>query len=164
MEDLFANHTADSSELFREHVRGIIAELGNELPDEEGLLPHERAWLWLQGHSVFARKGTRSNLNRFHSVARDGFALLRRWTAYSCQLEYVCLELDFFKGTKFAQRVTAEAHQGVQSTASTGGLGVDEKAMRGISQNAVVISAVFLADGLNMRALALFAHLSMPVS
>lgn len=152
--------------LWQEHLPAILEELGPSLPDF-GTDKDAGAWQWLQQYSMFFRKGQTCNLTRFHSVVKDGSALLPRWSTYLFQLEYISLELDFLKGRKLMDRICAKtsgADQSAPVTTANTSVTTDERTLRSCAQNSVVVSLLVLSDPNNRRILALVTHLCRPVT
>lgn len=163
---IMATQTHRSCVLFQAHIGDMLSDLEGSLPEVDWQSSEEAAWEWLRDNCTFARKGYRCNLNRFMSVIKDGLDLKRRWTAMLFQCEVVALEQDMVSNKKFVERVALRrSGRDAAATPTTSSVvqGMDEKLLRSVAQNALVIAMVFLADRANRRMLEVVTSISLPV-
>lgn len=72
MNDFFSLHTARTSVLFQQHLPTLEKEFADFLSDYEERTKGEAIFRFVRENSAFVRKGYKVNLNKFHSVVRDG--------------------------------------------------------------------------------------------
>jgi hypothetical protein len=166
MAHCFRLHDHLSCGLFQGHVREILHDLGGDFHCADGLTKEEAAWHWLAEHSAFQRKGYKTNNNRFHSFICDGEAMLKDWHSRLFQCEYVGLELDMLVGSKLKDRLVRKAALRTPDAPkeSTSALAIDDRTLRSCCNNAVVISLMFLGDGLNRSLLEMVVRVCRPVT
>jgi hypothetical protein len=143
--------------LFMARVPGALRDLrdaGVELPGEGD--PEQELWeYWLQrGH--FRRSGYRCNLNRFQGgfvrVAND----MQHWELDLWESEYVAIEMDMMKSKRLLRHmvdiqykdtaVPAEEGQALKQTVH-----IEDKALKGVADNAIIIRILMLGNAHHKR-------------
>lgn len=150
--------------------RGPLPDLARSLSDrvqpEESETEEEAISRWLQEFSVYRKKDYRRNLNRFMGFVAQSSRLLDDWFPNSFQVEYAALELGWLSNKSLRQKLhckVSAADVDAPVTIGRTAVSVDNKALRSVCQNSLVVSVLYLAEPANRKVLLLGSAASRPV-
>lgn len=159
--------------LIEARSRSILQESGCEecLSNPDAI---QRMWEGFRQDTPFRKKGSKTSLNRFMSLVKQGRSELKHWSFRLACYELVSMESDMLSSGKVQKLVFKRAE--AEATANEGGTtgaegeakgttssrrpdGVDH-ALRTSCQNAMVLSIFLLSAPLAWRRLAIFIDIS----
>ena len=127
-----------------------------------------KAWDIMRQEGLFEKQGTRVSLCRFLAWLRAARKLLPKWHHLHWVTEFLAIELDMLKGTKFVTKVALKTSV-VQSameldTTSSSVPSIDGKVLKSCCQNAVVVGMMMLDDVDNKRLLHAMTYPCLPLN
>ena len=142
--------------LFLEYANDMEAELRMHkisLPEADSI--EASLWNYLGEYVLSQRKGYRCNLNRFLGSLSVAKKNLPQWSMQLWERTAMAIEMDMLHGKKFEQLLVrpspAEAAEESKGTTARTQPGVEDRTLRGCTQNAVAISVYMLSDLANRR-------------
>lgn len=152
-EDVQKHHTHQSCVIFQElapkMLRGLRRAGCPNQPSGDDVA--EELWQAMIDEPILARKGYKTNLNRYWAVIQKGREMLLVWHKKRCQYEICCIETDMVKGSKLEKLLFKDPEllpngSAASSSTSSAHVCVSEKALRSCCQNALVISTLMLGE------------------
>lgn len=125
-------------------------------------------WTELKARSAFAKLAYRkATLFRFQDMVNAAEHNYQTWYLYLWERTTAALDLDFLKGHGFNKRIVLrqdgdDAGENASST-SAKRIKIEDRALRSIAHNAVIISVMMLEDESNRRIVGSFLAVARPV-
>ena len=135
--------------LFQHHVGHMIEDMADEFDIDPSIGPAKSFWNWMSEHVDSMHIGDRVKTKHYMGWWSGAKRLTKRWHLELFLAEMLCLEQDWFQGSKFmALPVVTRQHvaeSDATRTTSTRITQLDSKILRGSTANNAVTAAVFLA-------------------
>lgn len=115
---------------------------------------------------MYRKNDDRCNLNRFMGFVAQSSRLLGDWFPSSFQVEHAALEWGWLSNKSLRQKLHCKVSAAdVDALVTTGrtAVSVDNKALRSVCQNSLVVSVLYLAEPANRKVLLLGLAASRPV-